>query len=200
MPSPIADFIRARGAEVYAEPRTEGHDDITAQMAEIVARLLPAGAQVLDVGCGQGPALEWFSAHGFRPMGITTSGEDWKKCHLTLGLNARIKDMHELGGFPEKAFDGIWARHVLEHSPVPFYVLHEFARILRPAGVLYVEVPAPDTACNHEANPNHYSVFGWRMWASLIHRAGFEHVESREIKLHTGAGPDLYFSFIAKKL
>jgi hypothetical protein len=36
-------------------------------------------------------------------------------------------------------------------------------------------------------------------WASLINRAGFEILEARQRGLDTLAGPDVYFSFIAKK-
>jgi SAM-dependent methyltransferase len=96
-------------------------------------------------------------------------------------------------------FDCVWARHVLEHSVIPFFVLHEFARVLKPGGILYAEVPSPGTDCRHEANPNHYSVLTCGMWLQLIQRAGFEILEVREIKLNTAAGPDIYHSIIARK-
>jgi ubiquinone/menaquinone biosynthesis C-methylase UbiE len=68
--------------------------------------------------------------------------------------------------FDDESFDLVWARHALEHSVVPAFLLSEFHRLTKPGGVLYVEVPAPDTACVHETNPNHHSVLasgcGWR--------------------------------------
>ncbi len=195
----ITEFIRARSAETYPEPRTEGHDIITAKMLPKVCALIPAGGTALDIGCGQGPALEWFREHGFEAQGIGTNDDDLRACHLA-GHDVHRCDMHALGEhFGDAAFDLVWARHVLEHSVAPFYVLHEFARVLKPGGILYVEVPMPDTACCHEANANHYSVLGARMWASLIQRSGFTIEASVKMDLQTQAGPDVYVGFIARK-
>jgi SAM-dependent methyltransferase len=197
--SRLSDFLAARAAEIYPEPRTSGHDGLTARMAAMVAPRLSPGASILDVGAGQGPALEWFTARGFSPLGIALGEDDVSAC-LAAGFRCERMDQNALT-FPDGAFDCVWARHVLEHSPIPLFTLTEFARVLQPQGILYVEVPAPDTACGHDLNnANHYSVFGRRMWQSLIQRAGFEILESREINLQTGAGPDTYFSFMAKKL
>lgn len=196
--SRLSDFLAARAAEVYPEPRTAGHDDLTARMAALVAPRLAPGASILDVGCGQGPALQWFTEHGFSPLGITLGEDDVAAC-ISSGFRAERMDQNALA-FPDGAFDCVWARHVLEHSPIPFFTLTEFARVLQPQGILYAEMPAPDTACAHQTNANHYSVFPASCWKSLIQRAGFEILAAREIKLETGAGPDVYFSFIAKKL
>ena len=189
----IPDFLTARRAEIYDEPRTPGHDTITAQMAAEVAKHLKPGASILDVGCGQGAALEWFRDHGFRPVGISANAAEVAVLRQR-GFSAYVRDMHYLIPFYT---DCIWARHVLEHSPVPFYLLTEFRERLYRGGILYVEVPAPDTACHHEANPNHYSILGLEMWKSLIVRAGFTLLEIRRIDLATAAGPDTYFSLLS---
>ena len=62
--------------------------------------------------------------------------------------------------FPDAAFDLVWCRHALEHSAFPLFTLTEIYRVLRPKGLVYVEALAPETACHHERNPNHYSVLG----------------------------------------
>lgn len=196
--SRLSDFISDRAREVYSEPRTDGHDDLTARMAAMVAPHLSPGASILDVGAGQGPALEWFTANGFSPIGIALGAEDVAAC-IAAGFRCEQMDQNALT-FPDRAFDCVWARHVLEHSVIPLFTLTEFARVLQPLGILYVEVPAPDTACAHQTNANHYSVFPASCWRSLIERAGFEILEAREINLQTGAGPDQYLSFICRKL
>jgi len=199
MTSPFTDFLAARASESYPEPRTAGHDGITAQMAPIVAALLPAGGSVLDVGAGQGPALEWFSKAGFDVTGTTINDDDFKACEK-LGHRVERCDMHDIGEyFNFERFDCVWARHVLEHSVAPLFVLHQFAEVLKPGGILYTEMPSPETAAAHETNANHYSVMGLKMWASLISRAGFDIHEIRTIDIATGAGPDVYFSIIARK-
>lgn len=194
----LPDFIKARAAETYPEPRTLGHDSLIEQVCPLVVqKLLPGTKLILDVGCGQGPAMNEFRKWGMDVMGITPNREDVEACRKQ-NLFVLQEDMHEMD-FGIVQFDCVFARHVLEHSVAPFYVLHEFYRILKPGGVLYVEVPAPDTSCNHESNPNHYSVMGVKMWANLIHRAGFGPIDARELHLQTEAGPDLYFSLLTSK-
>jgi len=194
----LESFMAARAAETYPEPVTAQHSEITSMMAPLVAAMLPAGASVLDVGCGQGPALEWFKAHGFKALGISSNAKETAELN-DRGFHVLLRDMHEML-LPATCYDCVWARHVLEHSVIPFFVLYEFARVLKPGGILYVEVPMPDTPCNHVANLNHYSVLGKDAWLCLIARSGFELHEVREIGLQTMAGPDKYLSVIARKL
>ncbi len=195
----LTAFMQKVAADVYPEPRSEGHDAITSKMAREVAKRLPKGALVLDVGCGQGPALEWFTNAGFHPVGIALGKEDVDAC-VAAGFDAQICDQHDLSTFMDESFDCVWARHVLEHSIAPYWVLHEFHRVLVKGGTLYVEVPADDTVCAHASNPNHYSVMGYQMWINLIARAGFGVIEARRIDFPTPAGPDHYFCFITEKI
>lgn len=165
-------------------------------MAEKVLAMLPHKGFILDIGCGQGPALEIFAEHGHSAHGIALNDDDVAECK-TRGLNATKGDMHDLSAFDGQWFDLIWARHVLEHSPIPLYVLKQFGRIIPEGGLLYVEVPQPDGPCRHELdNQNHYSVFGMRAWVGLLKKAGFTLKEAGEIPLKTAAGPDKYFYFI----
>ncbi len=195
----FAAFIAARQAEVYEEPRTAGHDFLTDKMATEVEKLLPKGGSVLDVGCGQGPALDWFHLRGFNVCGTSLCESDMEICRAS-GHDVIRCDQMDLDMFPGRVFDLVWARHVLEHAVAPFWVLSEFARVLRVGGILYAEMPAPDTACNHPSNRNHYSVLGQKMWAQLISRSGFEILNAGRLELKTPAGPDCYLFFTARKL
>jgi SAM-dependent methyltransferase len=194
----LAAFLQRVQGDVYPEDPSPLHEQITRTMVQaLLARHpLPAGARVLDVGCGQGLALELFGEAGLDATGITL-GSDAAVCQGK-GLNVREADFADLD-FDDASFDLVWARHALEHSVVPAFLLSEFHRLLKPGGVLYVEVPAPDTACAHETNPNHHSVLGKRMWLALIGRAGFAGVEGKDLQLTTAAGPDLYWAFMARK-
>jgi SAM-dependent methyltransferase len=153
--------------------------------------------RILDVGCGQGVALELFSARGCRATGITLNAEDARVCRER-GFDVLEMDQSFLD-FPDAAFDVLWCRHCLEHSFMPLFTLSEFYRVLRPAGLLYVEVPAPDTPCAHQENVNHYSVLGESMWRSLLVRSGFEIVGTGAVALETEAGPDTYWCFVARR-
>jgi 2-polyprenyl-3-methyl-5-hydroxy-6-metoxy-1,4-benzoquinol methylase len=194
----LADFMRQVASETYPEPITEGHLVLTRAIAPVVAALVHPGCQVLDVGCGQGPALEWFTENGFFITGTALNPEDVKACQEK-GFRVFQHDMNEMPDAWTGTYSLVWARHVLEHSVCPIWTLHEFHRVLKPGGILYLEMPAPDTACWHTQNRNHYSVLGFNAWASLIDRAGFEILDAKGIPLETPAGKDMYFSFICKR-
>jgi SAM-dependent methyltransferase len=194
----LARFLESTRLDVYPEPPSELHSVISQQMVSYVLQHygLAPGARVLDIGCGQGGTLELFKAAGLQAIGIAL-GEDVAICQQR-GLDVREMDLSFLE-FPDSEFELAWCRHALEHSIFPYFVLSELARVLKPGGVLYVEVPSPDTACEHEANPNHYSVFGKRMWQDLIRRAGFVETQTHDIKVQTRVGPDLYWAFIQRR-
>jgi SAM-dependent methyltransferase len=191
-------FLARLKADIYPEPPNNLHTHLTQHMFAEVRKLydLPEGAVVLDVGCGQGLALEQFRAAGFQPIGVTM-GEDAEICRAK-GFDIREQDFSFLD-FDDATFDLIWCRHAIEHSVFPYFMLSEMHRMLKPGGLLYVEVPIADTGCKHQTNPNHYSVLGKSMWVSLIQRAGFPEVRIRDLNFTTGLGPDTYWAFMQRK-
>ena len=158
---------------------------------------IPHGSKILDVGCGQGVALELFLNKGYHPIGIALNDEDITVCKQK-GYQVYKMDQSFLE-FPDKEFDVVWCRHCLEHSIFPYYTLFEFYRVVKQVGFLYVEVPAPDTSCQHQTNQNHYSVLGKSMWAELIKRTGFTLLETLDISFDVPAGPDTYWAFFMQK-
>jgi len=195
----FTDFLTRLREDIYPELPSQQHSDITRQMWERVRGIvrLEPGARVLDVGCGQGLALELFRAAGLSAVGITIGQDDLAACQAR-GFDVAEMDQSFLE-YEAGSFDLIWCRHALEHSVAPYFTLSEFSRVLSPGGTLYVEVPAPDTPCHHELNPNHYSVLGQSAWLSLMERAGFELVDGIRIDLQVPAGPDMYWGFVLRK-
>jgi SAM-dependent methyltransferase len=194
----LANFLEERRLDVYPEPPTELHSDISRRMVAYVIENygLKPGARVLDVGCGQGGTLELFKAAGLQATGIAL-GDDVAICRQR-GLDVLEMDLSFLD-FPDATFDLVWCRHALEHTIFPYFVLSELARITKPDGLLYVEVPSPSSVCDHEANPNHYSILGKRMWHVLMYRAGFVGTDIQEIHVDLAVGPDLYWAFIRRR-
>lgn len=196
----LESFLDKIAQQTYPEPPTQLHSQITRQMWERVKIEAEVAAdwKILDVGCGQGVALEIFQAEGLTAVGITLNPEDVKVCQER-GFDVRSMDQSFLD-FADGEFQLIWCRRCLEHSIFPFFTLSEFYRVLKPQGFLYVEVPAPNTSCHHENNPNHYSVLDKSMWVSLINRSGFVIKNVYDVNLATMAGPDTYWAFTATKI
>ena len=194
----LDQFLDGIAGEVYAEPPMEPHLTITRTTIEGFHRdgLVRAGLRVLDVGCGQGLALEHFRRLGLQAVGVTL-GPDFEVCRGK-GLDVRQMDQNFLE-FEDEEFDLLWCRHVLEHSVAPFFTLTEYRRVTRPDGLAYVEVPAPDTSAHHETNPNHYSVLPRSAWRSLFPRAGFSVEREIEHAFEVPCGPDLYWGFLLRR-
>lgn len=99
---------------------------------------LPAGAKVLDLGCGDGkPILEYFIKHGINVLGVDASTQmiELAKANFpTTGF--LLKDMRELD--LEEEFDAIIAWHSFFHLPAVDQpnMFAIFKRHLKPDGIL----------------------------------------------------------------
>ncbi len=109
-----------------------------------VEKVIPTG-RLLDVGCGMGDFLRVASASGWEAAGTEVSKEGAQ--HVRESLDCTIYTYrHELAetGLEAGTFDVVTAWHVIEHLPRPVCELREMARLLRPNGLLVVEVPNLD--------------------------------------------------------
>lgn len=195
----MESFLDRVATQAYPEAPSPVHSQITAKAIDHLFEnyKVPSGALVLDVGCGQGVALKHFVARGCRPVGITLDHTDLTECQKQ-GYTVAQMDQSFLE-FEDVTFDLVWARHVVEHSIFPYFTLCEFARVLKPGGLLYLEVPGAETSCGHELNANHYSILSHAMWLSLLDRSGFEAAEAQKYFLKCEAGPDEYWAFWGTK-
>lgn len=99
------------------------------------------GRRILDIGCGRGDTLAWLQRWGADVHGTQVS--------TTAAQVARdlVGDTHIFVGeladaaYPDASFDCVTLWHVLEHVPEPLALMKEIRRVLRPGGLLYVEVP-----------------------------------------------------------
>lgn len=99
------------------------------------------GQKVLDVGCGWALALHVFAQRGADCFGFDPAPEavDYAKRQ---GLNVRVAGMETAEVFPGERFDVVTLLNVLEHLADPVSVMRQLRdRVLKPGGVLVVEVP-----------------------------------------------------------
>ena len=177
--------------DIYDEPI--GFEDLIADGISSIKTKITSGCKVLDVGCGNGKALEIFKKYGAEPTGITLNENEIKG-----NYDIRYMDMSFLE-FEDDMFDIIWARHSLEHSIFPLVTLTEWNRVLKQNGILYLEVPAPNTSARHEFNKNHYSVIGYKMCQALLEKANFRVIGMHNIEFMCVTGKDLYYRIWAEK-
>ena len=99
----------------------------------------PAGARVLDVGCGRADFLLACRSRGWAVAGVEQDESPVMALREELGID--IKSPEHLEDFATAAFDAVTLWHVLEHLPNPRDVLRQAHRMLNGGGRLVIEVP-----------------------------------------------------------
>ena len=140
MELPAIQKTYARWAPVY--DRTFG---VVTQAGRrrAVDRLNAHGGRVLEVGVGTGLALPLYGP-GVEVTGIDFSEEmlakaEAKVAELGLSRVAALRQMDARAlDFPDAAFDGVAAMHILSVVPEPERVMAEIARVLKPGGMVVV--------------------------------------------------------------
>ncbi len=80
---------------------------------DIFLSYLPAGAEILDFGCGSGRDSKYFLSKGFKVDAIDGSK---KMCGYASSLcNIKVQNIDFLDFLPSKTYDGIWACSSILH-------------------------------------------------------------------------------------
>ena len=116
---------------------SEDHDERVRVISGLARR---EGRKVLDIGCASGALLAAFQRAGWECCGIEPSAELAAYARQALGCEIH-QSLLETAPLAPEAFDVITASHVLEHSPSPRRFLARCHELLKPHGVLLVEVP-----------------------------------------------------------
>ena len=95
---------------------------------------------VLDVGAGVGAFMQAAQAEGWQPAGLEPSPFAVRYCQEHLGLDLRQGTLDEPVTFSQ-LFDVVNLNHVLEHFQYPQANLKTIKDLLRPGGILMLEVP-----------------------------------------------------------
>lgn len=95
---------------------------------------------LLDIGAGRGELLRAASEAGWSAVGIEPSASFAEYAAKYSGATVRSETLEQCN-FPDASFDVVILSAVLEHLYNPDEVIREIARILRPGGALYLDVP-----------------------------------------------------------
>ncbi|MFA5358759.1 MAG: class I SAM-dependent methyltransferase [Patescibacteria group bacterium] len=141
-----------------------------------------SGGLILDIGCGEGNFLNSMKRNGWRTFGIDTSAVACEVATKKLGNDAVVLNKNlEDCGFADNYFDVVTLWHVLEHIENPDRLLTEIRRILKPNGMLVVEVPnlsSPVFKLTKQGyfsfdDPTHLYHFSAKTLNKLIEKNGF---------------------------
>lgn len=192
-PWPAAEAV----VEVYQHeeyfqrsPCVAGNEEVAPhikpRLVDLERRLGRKGS-ILDVGCASGTFVAYAQAQGWEAEGVDVS--EWAtRIARDHGLKVRTGTLEEQQ-YPDQSFDVVHSSHTLEHVPDPLGTLREVRRILRPGGLLSLEVPQ-EVQSLYEAvrellhlrqppaipNPHLY-FFTHKTLRHLAQKAGFEVIE-----------------------
>lgn len=154
--------------EYYARMRElESGSWWNAAMRDVAGMLLadarlPAAGTVLDVGCGSGQTLTWFTQRfgSWRPLGCDISPE---AVIAATRLGFEITQASALAlPYPTASADVVISLDVLQHVPLgggDLTALREMHRVLKPGGWLFVRTNAqsfPTSVDDHEFQFHRY--------------------------------------------
>lgn len=110
-------------------------------LMEQVERFMPAKGTLLDVGCSVGHLLEIARGRGWRVTGLDLSERRLDVCRRK-GLEVYREDITATR--PERRYDVVTARHVLEHTVSPVDFLSAIRDRAADGGLVVIEVPNID--------------------------------------------------------
>ena len=189
-----ADRLREIYAEMLPEAAVPPEDDATLRF---LRRHLPddRGAAVLDVGCGKGPYLRALAEAGYRDLlGIDLFDE------VETGGRFRYRpDEIEHTGCDDGSVDALCCLSVIYYASDEQAAFREFARVLRPGGVLVMSAHTRWSLFTLERRlrrPEHLRGVRFRSaraYAGGLRDCGFEIVEIDGFPLLWGPGRRLQY-------
>jgi SAM-dependent methyltransferase len=140
--SPFPDQSDFYEEAYYELPTVGGLEDASSHLKQRLAKLeesLGHTGRFLDVGCSTGAFVAYAGQQGWDAAGVDVSR--WATAQAQArGLHVAIGTLEEQH-YPAANFDVVHSSHMLEHVPDPLRVLREMRRILKPDGLLSLEVP-----------------------------------------------------------
>jgi 2-polyprenyl-3-methyl-5-hydroxy-6-metoxy-1,4-benzoquinol methylase len=132
--------------QTYTEAEIRYFQNKIEQKFAVVERALRSGTRMnfLDIGCGEGWALDYFLKKGWNVTGLDFSKFACEKfnpeCSEFLVAGDIYENLNKLIASGRK-FELVWLDNVLEHVLEPEQLVNNLHAVLSPGGILVVEVP-----------------------------------------------------------
>lgn len=142
--------------------------------------------RVLDVGCSTGLFLHEMALAGWEAQGVELTPSAAAYARQRFGLDV-FEGMLEEAPFADASFDTITFWDVLEHTYSPSATLAHVARLLKPGGLVAINIPNWDSPDRRLFGPywvgydppRHLYVFTRKTLGALLEQAGFAPLDWR---------------------
>lgn len=147
--------------------------------------------EILDFGCGSGPYRNLLTTAG-RYVGLEYDSPEnrrWKRADIFYdGVTIPLETA---------SMDGVLSTQTLEHVPNPERIVAEWARVLRPGGLLLLTVPFmwPE----HEM-PHDFQRYTTNGLAALLEKGGFELLAQERLLCDCRAPAQLFLAWLYDSL
>ena len=152
----------------------------------VLINSLPAGARILELGCGAGIPMTKRLANNFKVVGVDISEEQLILATSNIPEASFIlADMTRLN-FTDTAFDAVVAFYSITHVPrnEHFHLITNIYRMLNPNGLLVATMGTGDVPDTIEPDwlgaPMFFSHFDGNTNVALISEIGFEIVSATD--------------------
>ena len=194
-----------RAAERYVAWSSRGVVEPREHFVALLCERLPAGAAVLDLGCGIGDLATKRLAERFAVTAVDISARSVElaqrsiPCATFLHADMTALDFHPAGFDAVTAFYAITHLPRREHAPL----LHAIARWLRPGGLLVATMgalPSPgDVESDWLGVPMYFSHYGAATNERLVRDAGLRVLSARVEATEEDGVPVPFLWVVAEK-
>lgn len=195
------DRIAERHLEWIHDSRTEER----ARYTSVLLNGLPAGAEVLDLGCGAGVPTTRQLARRFRVTGVDISARQIALARQDVPEAQFIQaDITQLD-FPPATFDAVSAFYSIIHVPrqEQSKLLRDIASWLRPGGLLVATMGAGSMKADYDEDflgaPMYWSSFDSETNRRLVVEAGLHVISAREETAEEFGNPVTFLWVVAQR-
>ena len=204
-PKQVVEQGYERIAERYLEWIHDSRAEERARYTSVLLNGLPAGAEVLDLGCGAGVPTTRQLARRFRVTGVDISARQIAIARRDVPEARFIQaDITQLD-FAPASFDAVSAFYAIIHVPrqEQAKLLRDIASWLRPGGLLVATMGTRSMKADYDEDflgaPMYWSSFRSETNRCLVEEAGLHVISAREETAEEFGNPVTFLWVIAQK-